>query len=179
MNRVPLNPALLRWARERAGLSREDLAGRFRKLSEWEAGEVQPTLKQVEAFARAVRVPVGYLFLSAPPEESIPIPDFRTRARQALTKPSPDLLEMIYACQERQSWYREYARVTQQPEIRFVNSATLETPVGTVAVLDAGRAELSGCGSQAMFDLDRRFTAVHTAGRQCRRTCDGEWGCDE
>ena len=133
MNRVPLNPALLQWARERAGLSREELAGKFRKLSEWEAGEVQPTLKQVEAFARAVRVPVGYLFLSAPPEEQIPIPDFRTRAKHTLTKPSPDLLDMIYACQERQSWYREFARVTQQPEIRFVNSATLETPVETVA----------------------------------------------
>ncbi len=133
MNRVALNPTLLRWARERTGLSLEELAGKFRKLSEWEAGEAQPTLKQVEAFARAVRVPVGYLFLSAPPEEQIAIPDFRTRARHALPKPSPDLLEMIYACQERQSWYREFARVTRQPEIRFVNSATLETPVETVA----------------------------------------------
>ena len=93
MNRVPLNPALLRWARERAGLSLEELAGRFRNLSEWEAGEAQPTLKQVEAFARAVRVPVGYLFLSTPPEESNPIPGFRITTRRTLTKPSPDLLD--------------------------------------------------------------------------------------
>ncbi len=133
MNRVALNPALLRWARERAGLSREDLAGKFRRLSEWETGEAQPTLKQVEAFARAVHVPVGYLFLSEPPEESIPISDFRTTTGGALAKPSPDLLDMIYACQERQSWYREFARVSQQPEIGIVDSVTLETPVEAVA----------------------------------------------
>ncbi len=133
MNRVTLNPALLRWARKRAGLSLEDLTGKFRRLYEWETGEAQPTLKQVEAFARVIRVPVGYLFLSAPPEESIPFPDLRTRAKHMLTKPNPDLLDVIYACQERQSWYREFARISQQPKVEFVNSATIETPVRTVA----------------------------------------------
>lgn len=72
MTRVPVEPELLRWARE------EDLANRFRKLPEWESGETRPTLKQEEAFARAVHVPVGYLFLQEPPDEPIPIPDFRT-----------------------------------------------------------------------------------------------------
>ena len=57
----------------------------------------------MEAFARAVHVPTGYLFLSAPPEESVPIPDFRTVAGQTLTRPSPNLLDTLYACQERQT----------------------------------------------------------------------------
>ncbi len=120
MIRVAINPKLLRWARERAGLSQTDLEKKFARLAAWEADEVQPTLKQVEAFARAVHVPVGYLFLSAPPKESLPIPDFRTFAGLGLTTPSPDLLEMIYACQERQSWYREFARVSGQPALAFI-----------------------------------------------------------
>ena len=89
MIRVAVRPEVLRWARERAGLAQEDLAGRFRRLRDWEAGKAQPTLKQVEAFACAVHAPTGYLFLSAPPEESVPIPDFRTVAGQTLTRPSP------------------------------------------------------------------------------------------
>ena len=68
--RVPVNPELLRWARERSGFSQADVATRFKKAQEWENGETLPTLKQVEAFARAVHVPVGYLFLSTPPRRN-------------------------------------------------------------------------------------------------------------
>ena len=133
MTRVPINPELLKWACERSRIDHEDLVAKFKKLPEWESGETQPTLKQIEAFARAVHVPVGYLFLSQPPEEPVPIPDFRTFAGQAVTRPSPNLLDTIYTCQERQSWYRDFVRVARQPELAFVGSATVETPPETVA----------------------------------------------
>ena len=133
MIRVPIEPNLLRWARERAGKSEEDLVTRFKKLSEWESGATQPTLKQVEAFARTVHVPIGYLFLSEPPDELVPIPDFRTFAGQAISRPSPNLLDTIYTCQDRQGWYREFARVDGQPERTFVGSATIDTPAEVAA----------------------------------------------
>ena len=133
MTRVAVNPALIRWARERAGHAQEVLAAKFKKLPEWEVGETQPTLKQVEAFAHAVHLPVGYLFLTEPPEEPVPIPDFRTIAGRAVRQPSPNLLDTIYACQERQSWYRDFARVAQQPEVGFIGSATVDTPPEAVA----------------------------------------------
>ena len=134
MTRAPVNSELLRWARERAGLTQDHLIGKFKKLPEWEIGSTQPTLKQVEAFARAVHVPVGYLFLTQPPGESVPIPDFRTFAGHAVTRPSPDLLDMIYVCQERQSWYRDFLRIAQEPELDFVGSATIDMqPTGVAA----------------------------------------------
>ena len=133
MIRVDVNPEILRWARKRAGLNQKDLAGKFRRLEDWEAGTVQPTLKQVEAFARAVHVPAGYLFLGSPPDESVPIPDFRRVAGRNVARPSPNLLDTIYACQERQSWYRDFARISGQPELGFVNSATVAMPAATVA----------------------------------------------
>ena len=46
--RVDVKPDLLVWARERARIHPDDLTRRFPKLSEWEAGELQPTLKQLE-----------------------------------------------------------------------------------------------------------------------------------
>ena len=54
MIRAPVNPELLRWARERAGITQEELMAKFRKLPEWEDGQMKPTLKQTEAFARSV-----------------------------------------------------------------------------------------------------------------------------
>ncbi|MDE0205724.1 MAG: ImmA/IrrE family metallo-endopeptidase [Candidatus Tectomicrobia bacterium] len=133
MTRVSVNAEILRWAQERAGLTQDDLIGKFSKLPEWESGSIQPTLKQAEAFARTVHIPVGYLFLAQPPEEPVPIPDFRTISGQAVKRPSPNLLDMIYACQERQGWYRDFLRVTQEPELDFVGSATIDTPPVQVA----------------------------------------------
>ena len=133
MTRVAVKKELLSWARKRAGLEQDALIGRFKKLPEWETGEIQPTLKQAEAFARAVHVPIGYLFLTEPPEESLPIPDFRTFAGQPMLHPSPNLLDTIYTCQERQSWYRDFARITQTPELEYVGSATIDTSPEEVA----------------------------------------------
>lgn len=133
MNRVAVEPALLRWARERAGRSEEDLRGRFPRLRLWERREAQPTLKQLEDFARATHVPLGYLLLPEPPVEKIPIPDFRTIAGQEVGEPSPDLLDVLYLCQRRQAWYGEFARSVGEEPRSFVGSASLDDPVEETA----------------------------------------------
>jgi Zn-dependent peptidase ImmA (M78 family)/transcriptional regulator with XRE-family HTH domain len=133
MNRVEIKPELLQWARERAGLSAGVLTRRFPKLGEWEHGEAMPTLKQLESFAKATHTPVGYLFLAAPPTERVPIPDFRTMAGASVRQASPDLLDTIYLCQQRQDWYRDFARSTSEEPRRFVGSATINSDVVTTA----------------------------------------------
>lgn len=133
MTRVAVDPALLRWARERAGYGVENLSGRFPRLARWEAGEVRPTLKQLEAFARKTHVPLGYLFLPEPPEEEVPIPDLRTVGSEYLGHPSPELLDTIYLCQRRQAWYREWARSVGEEPLPFVGSAALNSPVERTA----------------------------------------------
>ncbi len=121
--RVPVNPALLRWARERAALTLGEMVKRFPHYEQWEQGVAQPTLKQLEHLAQALHVPFGYLFLNEPPEEPLPIPDFRTMPGHP-ERPSPDLLDTIYLCQQRQAWYRDYlTRLGSQP-LPFVGSVT-------------------------------------------------------
>lgn len=150
MTRATVSPAMLTWARERARLEPDDLVRRFPKLGEWEAGDARPTLKQLDAFAHAVHVPVGYLFLPEPPPEPLPIPDFRTIDGRAVQRPSPNLLDMIYSCQERQGWYREFAQATRQAEAAFIGSATLDQAPETVAAAMARALN---------FDLQARAAA--------------------
>src|SRR5205809_1105876 len=100
--RVDVKPEMLRWARERAGLELGALSERLPKLPEWERGEGRPTLRQLESFARATHAPIGFLFLQAPPVEKVPIPDFRTMENRPIDRASPDLLDTIYVCQQRQ-----------------------------------------------------------------------------
>lgn len=133
MLRVPVQPELLRWARERARLEMGDLVARFPKLEAWERQEAQPTMRQLEAYAKATRAPIGYFFLSEPPAETLPIPDFRTIGDRALRRPSPDLLETIYLCQQRQEWYRNFAQAEQLPPTEFVGRAAVGDDVVVVA----------------------------------------------
>lgn len=129
MNRVPVKPAMLRWARERSGRSLAALRERLPQLERWESGEASPTLKQLERFARATYTPIGYLFLQEPPIERVPIPDFRTIGNERLERPSADLLDTIYLCQQRQEWYRDFARTEGEGPLPFVSSVTLASDV--------------------------------------------------
>jgi len=145
--RVEVTPALFEWAVIRSRLDRDALAESFPKLEQWIAQESQPTLKQLEKFAKTTHTALGYFFLDEPPEERLPIPDMRTMGNKEVRRPTPDLLETIYACQQRQEWYQEFARLTGEGARDFVGSARAGANVEkTAAKL---RAALG-------FDLDER-----------------------
>src|SRR5580700_5166103 len=126
--RVEVSPRLLAWARRRSGLTVDDLVRRFPGLGAWERGELLPTFKQLEGYAKATHTPIGFLFLPEPPEEQVPIPDYRTMGDKGIRRPSPDLLDTIYQCEQRQDWYREFAQVNQEKLVEFVGSLTTATP---------------------------------------------------
>ena len=127
--RVAVRGELLAWARARSRLAPEDLFARFPALMEWEDETEQPTLKQLEKFAHATHTPVGYLFLPEPPQEHLPVPDFRTIGGIEVGRGSPDLLDTVYQCQQRQDWYRDYARLHREGRIPFVGTMTPHSDV--------------------------------------------------
>ena len=116
--RVPVQPKILDWAETRSLQDPELLRAHFPKLDDWKEGTVQPTLKQLEDFASFTHTPFGLLMLSEPPVDHYP-PDFRTMPL-GFERPSPDLLETIYICQERQDWYRDFMREIDERPLWFV-----------------------------------------------------------
>lgn len=133
MSRVEVKKELIRWARERSGLSESDLTERFPKFEQWESGKALPTLKQLEAYAKKTLTPFGYFFLPEPPDEKLPIPDFRTLGGRGSRRPSAQLLETIYSCQRRQDWYREYAIANGEERLPFVGTSQIADGVERVA----------------------------------------------
>ena len=131
--RVPVASALLNWAVDRAQMNSVDLHRRFPKFDEWNRGTEQPTLKQLEQFAHATHAPLGFLFLPTPPVEVLPIPDYRTIGNVAISRPSPDLLDTIYLCQERQDWYRQFATSRGYDPLPFVGTVHVGDPVEKTA----------------------------------------------
>ena len=145
--RVEVNPSVLDWAVKRSRVDPAELAAKF-PIHRWAAGD-EPTLRQLESFARATRTAIGLLLLDEPPVDTLPIPDFRTVATGFIGSPSPDLLETIEICEQRQDWYRDYLIETGNDPLEFIASATVNTPVARVA---SERRELLG------FTVDGRGT---------------------
>jgi Zn-dependent peptidase ImmA (M78 family)/transcriptional regulator with XRE-family HTH domain len=131
--RVEVKPALLRWARDRAGLALDELARCFPRLSHWESGEARPTRKQLERFAKATHAPLDYLLLAKPPVERVPIPDLRNAGNPRIARPSPNLLDTLSVCRQRQQWYRAFVRSRRDKPLAFVGSATLASDIRATA----------------------------------------------
>ena len=133
MTSVAASVSVLRWAAKRAHLHDDDLAARFSKWPLWLSGEAQPTLTQLEDFARLTHTAFGYFFLPQPPALVLPVPDFRTVRDEDLAEPSSDLLDTLYLCQQRQDWYRDHARVHGLLALPFVGSARVQEAPEVVA----------------------------------------------
>ena len=133
MTTVAASVPVLRWAAQRARLDEGDLVARFNKWPLWLSGEAQPTLKQLEDFARLTHTAIGYFFLPQPPALALPVPDFRILRNEVLAEPSSDLLDTLYLCQLRQDWYRDHARMHGLPTLPFVGSVSLQDASEVVA----------------------------------------------
>ena len=97
-----------------------------------------PTFRQLEDFARTTHTPLGYFFLAEPPLEQVPIPDLRTIGGSAIARPSANLLDTVYMCQQRQDWYRHHAKHMGDPALSFVASVTIEAdPIQTASDIRA------------------------------------------
>ncbi len=104
-----IKPELIRWARNRAKLTLREANKKTSstEYKDWEEGKSQPTIDQIKKISQKFFIPLGYLYLSEPPEEKLPIPDFRTTRNKEATNPSPELLDTIHDAQRKQNWLRE------------------------------------------------------------------------
>src|SRR5688572_992289 len=85
---------VLRWARERAGFSIDDVAELTRRSAEeleaWEAGLQHPTFRQLERLGTIYKRPVAVFFFPEPPREPEIRSEFRTLPAPELEKLAPD-----------------------------------------------------------------------------------------
>lgn len=133
---LTLQPSLLQWARERARLTRNDLAQKMglvpKRVEEWEeTGRIKADWAQ--RLADKTHAPYGYLFLPTPPEEKLDIPDFRTLDDKGVKGPSVELIDTLDMAILRQDWYREYLIREGAEPLPFVGSITHTMPVVAAA----------------------------------------------
>lgn len=156
--RPDINPEILRWAREWAGLTLEEVAEKVPGYEKWERGEKRPTMKQLEAVANRFHTPLGYFFLPDPPNVEVPIPDFRTLGDQRPATPSPDLLETLHQMLRRQDWMRQYLIENGAEPLDFVGRAQVGEPIDVLAT-----------DIRETLGLTPKWAAVHASHKEALR----------
>ena len=75
---LPINSKVLEWARQRAGLSLDQLEAKFPKFPRWELGEEQPSYAQLEQLAAKLHLPIVAFFFPDLPQVPPIRESFRT-----------------------------------------------------------------------------------------------------
>ena len=132
-----INGDVLRWARERAALRVEEVAARInqppKRILTWEMGEDKPTFRQAQQLADIIHIPFGFLFLSEPPQDTLPLPDLRTISSapaQALDANTRDLLNDVMF---KHDWFVDVLEEQGHEPLPFVGKFTVRNSAEEVA----------------------------------------------
>src|SRR5271169_6687186 len=134
---IDITPGVAEWARRRLGAPLAQVADAVGTdadtLASWGAGKSKPTFRQAQHLAHILKIPFGYLFLSAPPADPAPLPDLRTVAGHRPVEASPDLIDVLNDVLRKQHWYGESLRDSGAGPLPFVGRFSITAPVETVA----------------------------------------------
>jgi len=137
MIEAPVTGDVVSWALDRAELTVEQAARQLKvapeRIERWVSEDARPTLHQAQKLARECHVPFGYLFLSARPQEPLPLPDLRTIANRPITNPSVSFVDVVQDTLRKQDWYREYLETEGAAPLPFVSRFSIHDEVATVA----------------------------------------------
>ena len=133
-----INPAMLRWARDRAGFDVNEAAMaagvKPEQFQRWEDGDAQPTFRQAQLVANVLHTPFGYLFLPEAPADEPALPDLRTvGGAPPAARHSVNLTETIQQAMQRQAWFVEYLQEQGAQALPFVGRFNTSSSAERVA----------------------------------------------
>jgi len=138
--RATMNPKLLTWAREHAGLSLTQAAKRVpvspNLLQSWEHGLSLPTINQLRQLGRVYHRPIALFYLPSPPPISFwpaSLKDFRRLPGSRIHPPSPELAYEIRRAHDRRLLALDlYRGLEEEDPPPFLLSADLSEDPETV-----------------------------------------------
>ena len=145
-----VEPSVLHWLREAAGLSVEEIAGRLRtkpeNLAAWEqAGGGCPSMPQLRKLAKAYKRPISHFFLPAPAAEPTAPHDFRRLPEAGGGAYSPALRHELRAAHSRRALALDLLRESgrEVPAVAAVGAASIHDDPEQVGQRLRGMIELS------------------------------------
>ncbi len=146
-----IQPKILTWARETAGLSLDEAARAVglkkaygesgaERLAKLEDGKAEPHRPLLEKMAKVYRRPLLVFYLSAPPKKGDRGQDFRTLPGRE--QDNPELDALIRDIKGRQGLVRSILEDEEYEPVDFVGTATTDVAPKVLAVRIAKRFEI-------------------------------------
>ena len=169
-----INPAMLVWARDRAGLEVEEAADRLgfikstekesasQRLMAFENGDRAPTRAQLLELVRVYRCPLLSFYMKRPPRRDDRGEDFRQSAGAVSRRESSLLDALLRDIRARQEMVRSLLEDEEESqELAFVGSASISDGACAVAASIASTLEFDhrGCGARR-GDADTLFRTL-------------------
>jgi Zn-dependent peptidase ImmA (M78 family) len=162
-----IQPEILTWARETAGLSLDDAARAVglkkaygetgaERLAKLEDGQAEPARPLLEKMAKAYRRPLLVFYLGAPPKKGDRGQDFRTLPGGE--QDNPELDALIRDIKGRQGLVRSILEDEEAEPIDFVGTATMDVPAKALAVQIAKKFEIDLKRYRAEKTVDAAFS---------------------
>ncbi len=98
VERMPITPNVLTWARERAGYKVDELAAKsgFAEVAACERGHSKPTYRQLEKIAETLQLPVAIFFFPEPPDWAPIEETFRTLGSEQFDEIPPAIRLLLH-----------------------------------------------------------------------------------
>ena len=172
-----VNPAILSWARNSAGLSVEEAVAKLplnaaygktaiERLNELESGVRAPSRPTLVRMAKQYRRPLVTFYLSQPPPQGDRGTDFRSLSEGHSPEADARVQALVRQILARQSVLRDVLAEDEADEVPFVDSLTLND--GHQAALGLARQILRASHPSQAQDSDAAFDrlreAAHRAG---------------
>lgn len=164
-----VNPDILSWARETAGLSLDEAAKAIglgsargktggQRLADLEAGEGEPSRQQLARMAEKYRRPLVSFYLSARPPAGQRGEDFRRAPKAPPPDFNPRLDALIRNVRARQDVVRFLLEDDENEPLSFVASARIADGVDSVASSIVNTIGFQLADFRSAGDIDKAFT---------------------
>lgn len=161
--RMDINPEVLEYYIEQSEMDIESLREKnnLSSIDQWLDGSMQPTLNQLRELAKKLHVPLGYLILEEPVDDSPPILDYRTVDSINISKSSRELIDTIRNVQNQQAFVSEYRKSEDNSPLKYIDYFTTDEPIKNIiefsrTLLNIDEDWQSRLGEQTPFKFFRR-----------------------
>jgi len=128
-----INPHVLRWAREKAHYTEDQLSKQLgvsvERYQKWESGDVKPTLKQLYKLVNRLNRSVHTFYLNEIPDEPEILPELRRLPGRPAGQESPEFIKQFnYAIERRALALRLYQGLGEKPPPFILTAHISENP---------------------------------------------------